>query len=450
LLKKYTTILITFLLIFGFSAPSFAAAEDYFAGGGLDDGTTSEIHWQDVDDTNLSIREVNFDPVEMSVLNDGFDYFGFVWVRSGGNWYQIDGSLSGSGGSGGPADGNSSSYEITITRTVNSVLVTAKLSILNNRAKWSVETSAPVERIAVLGDIGSDGSEVWYQKSSNVWWSNDGGTDSGTDPLLRFETSTNGLLRQQHSMPADGLTGTGFAGTQSNELDNAPGGLSDQVIALSGETVSDFYLCVSIFSYNRLSSFADVTARNAYIDNLNVESCSESSTIFSWVGAQSISCPDANPWFEQELGFANKVTPLGMSSTNLVGRNISQSNLLNLYTDGVYFDAESKTVSTATEVLPIYGCNDKLLKAKIGKPIQFIVGGFTLQSEARGYIKGASNNWYDLNGVTLHPDNAAFMHTVKFTKPGRYIVVITEQPDTSRGLIPTYGVRSIRFVINIK
>jgi hypothetical protein len=354
------------------------------------------------------------------------------------------------GVAGGPADENSSTYEISITRTVNSVLVTATLTIVDNRAKWSVTTSAPVERIAVLGELGSDGDEVWYQKSTNVWWSNDGGTDSGTDPLLRFETSLNGTLRQDQNMPSDGLTGTGFAGTQSGELANLSGiSVGDEVIALSGETVSDFYLCVSIFDYNSASGFDDVTARNVYIDNLNVKSCAETSVSTSWVGAQSINCPDANPWVEQELTFANNVTPLNMPSTNLVGRNISQSNLQNLFTDGVYFDSASKTVSTATEVLPIYGCNDKLLKAKIGKPIQFIVGGFTLQSEARGYIKGVSSNWHDIYGVTLHPDTAAFIHTVKFTKPGRYIVVITEQPDTSKGLIPTYGVRSVRFVINI-
>ena len=40
-------------------------------------------------------------------------------------------------------------------------------------------------------------------------------------------------------------------------------------------------------------------------------------------------------------------------------------------------------------------------------------------------------------------------YIAKFTKTGKYVVVLTEQPDTSRGLIPTYGVRSIRFVINI-
>jgi hypothetical protein len=41
------------------------------------------------------------------------------------------------------------------------------------------------------------------------------------------------------------------------------------------------------------------------------------------------------------------------------------------------------------------------------------------------------------------------MHTIKFTQTGKYVVVLTEQPDTSRGLIPTYGGRSIRFVISI-
>ena len=447
--KKRLVLLFSLVFIFStVGTPAMAAGTSYYAGGGVDDGQATEILWNYVDDGSLVINDAFFGP--SSILpgrNDAFDNFGEVWVRTGGNWYQIVRSLSGGGGPGGPADVNSSTYEITITRTVNSVLVNATLTIVNNRAKWSVTTSAPVERIAVLGNVGSDGSEVWYQKSTNVWWSNDGGTDSGGDPLLRFETATNGTLRQDHFMPADGLTGAGFAGTQSSELANLSGG--DNVIALSGETVSDFFLCVSIFDYNSSSGFDDVTARNSYIDNLAVGSCGETSVSAPWVGAQSITCPAPNPWVKEQLGFASNAKPVLVSAENTIGKTITQGSYDALKSSGVVFDTVSTKVSTATETLPIYGCKDKLLSGKVNQTIQFIAGGYTLQSNAHGYINTSDLKWHDTNRVTLYTNTAAFMHTIKFTKTGKYVVVLTEQPDTSRGLIPTYGVRSVRFVINI-
>jgi len=446
----------TFLLSFNIG-PAMAADENYFAGGGPNDGFVTEITWLAISDETLQIADAgfaidNFANYTGPRTEDAFDGFGRVWVRTGGNWYQIDGSFtnSGGGGAGGPADENSPTYEVTITRTVNSVLVTATLTIVNNRAKWSVTTSAPVERIAVEGNLGSDGAEVWYQKSTNVWWSNDNGTDTGSDPLLRFETSTNGTLRQDHSMPSDGFSGSGFAGTQSSELV----GNGDQIIALSGETVSDFYLCVSIFDYDSDSGFDDVTARNNYIDNLAVGSCGETSVSApwvgaQWVGAQSIACPSPNPWVNEKLGFASNAKPVLVSAENTIGKTITQSSYDSLKSSGVVFDTVSTKVSTATETLPIYGCKDKLLSGKVNQPIQFIAGGYTLQSDAHGYINTSDLKWHDTNGVTLYTNTAAFMHTIKFTNPGKYMVVLTEQPDTSRGLIPTYGVRSIRFVINI-
>jgi uncharacterized delta-60 repeat protein len=169
----------------------------------------------------------------------------------------------------------------------------------------------------------------------------------------------------------------------------------------------------------------------------------------SWVGAQSITCPAPNPWVKEKLGFASKVKPVLVSAENTIGKTITQSSYDVLKTSGVVFDTVSKKVSTATETLPIYGCKDKLLSGKVNQPIQFIAGGYTLQSDAHGYINTADLKWHDTNGVTLYTNTAAFMHTIKFTKTGKYVVVLTEQPDTSRGLIPTYGVRSIRFVINI-
>ena len=169
----------------------------------------------------------------------------------------------------------------------------------------------------------------------------------------------------------------------------------------------------------------------------------------TWVGAQSITCPAPNPWVKEQLDFFTNAKPVLITAENTVGKTITSGSYKALRSSGVVFDTVSTKVSTATETLPLYGCKDKLLSGKINQPIQFIAGGYTLQSDAHGYINTADLKWHDTNGVTLYTNTAAFMHTVKFTKTGKYVVVLTEQPDTSRGLIPTYGVRSIRFVINI-
>ena len=168
-----------------------------------------------------------------------------------------------------------------------------------------------------------------------------------------------------------------------------------------------------------------------------------------WVGAQSVICPAPNPWVKEQLGFASNAKPVLVTAENTIGKTITQGSYDALKSSGVVFDTGSKKVSTATETLPIYGCKDKLLSGKVNQPIQFIAGGYTLQSNAHGYINTADLKWHDTNGVTLYTNTAAFMHTVKFTKEGKYVVVLTEQPDTSRGLIPTYGVRSVRFVMII-
>jgi len=456
--KKIFSVLLTSTFLLSFNiGPATAATENYFAGGGVDDGLVTEIRWSDIDDTDLNIDDAGFDGKGPDAVGppaaDAFDHFGFVSVRTGGRWYGI--KVSNGGVASGSRDENSSTYETTITRTVNSVDVTATLTVINNRAKWSVTTSAPVERVAVFGNLGSDGAEVWYQKSTNVWWSNVGGTDSGTDPLLRFETSTNGTLRERHNnMSGDGFPGSGFVGTESLELvGGAP--QSDNVIALSGETVSEFSLSVCIFDYTTgtFGGSGDTVARNSYIDSLNTDNCGDSPSSstqgFPWVGAQSITCPSPNPWVNEKLGFASNAKPVLVSAENTIGKTITQGSYDALKSSGVVFDTVSTKVSTATETLPIYGCKDKLLSGKVNQPIQFIAGGYTLQSDAHGYINTADLKWHDTNGVTLYTNTAAFMHTINFTNPGKYVVVLTEQPDTSTGLIPTYGVRSIRFVINI-
>ena len=156
------------------------------------------------------------------------------------------------------------------------------------------------------------------------------GDDGGGDPLVRFETSTGGTLRQRQSMPSDGLTGSGYEGTRSNEL-GTPGNTYDDVIAISAASVSEFSLSVCIFDYDSDSGFDDVTARNAYVDGLNTENCGLTQTSSSvtsssvgapWVGAQSITCPTPNPWVAVQLGFAPNVNPVLFSAENTIGKNI--------------------------------------------------------------------------------------------------------------------------------
>jgi hypothetical protein len=425
------------------TVPAFATYQDYYAGGGANDGLSTEIYWRAVDDTNLVINDIIFINGGRS---DSLDGFGTVWVRIGGVWYSVNDSTPVVG------DLSSSTFTISISENISGITVDATLSITDNRAKWSVSTSAPVQQIIVSGNLGSDGSEIWYRPSvsDTVWWSNDNGTDSGSDPLLRFETTTGGTLRQSFTL-TDGASGSDNA--NSSDLRDRS---SDQIIALSSSDVSEFFLCLSVFNYNSSSGFDDVTARNSYIDGLSVERCGTSSgpgaagaAGFPWVGDQNITCPNPNPWVNEQLGFASNVKPVLVSAENTIGKTITQGSYDALKFSGVVFDTVSTKVSTATETLPIYGCKDKLLSGKVNQPIQFIAGGYTLQSDAHGYINTADLKWHDTNGVTLYTNTAVFMHTIKFTKTGKYVVVLTEQPDTSRGLIPTYGVRSIRFVINI-
>ena len=231
----------------------------------------------------------------------------------------------------------------------------------------------------------------------------------------------------------DGSLDTTFSG---DGILTTPIGSSDDVafaVVLQGDKI-----VVAGYSYNGSNDdFAVVRYLNT-VSNAQI-----------WVGAQSISCPAPNPWIKEQLGFASNITPVLVSAENTIGKNTIQGAYDALKTSGVLYDTVSTKVSTATETLPIYGCKDKLLSGKVNQPIQFIAGGYTLQSDAHGYINTADLKWHDTNGVTLYTNTAAFMHTVKFTNPGRYVVVLTEQPDTGRGLIPTYGVRSVRFVINI-
>jgi len=245
----------------------------------------------------------------------------------------------------------------------------------------------------------------------------------------------------------DGSLDTTFSGDgiQTTRIDQIPPDLTEPFSpydqAYSVVLQSDGKIVVAGTSYEYEPDFAVVR----YSTSISSTSISSS----SWVGAQSISCPSPNPWVKEKLGFASNAKPVLVSAENTIGKTITQGSYDSLKSSGVVFDTVSKKVSTATETLPIYGCKDKLLSGKVNQPIQFIAGGYTLQTDAHGYINTTDLKWHDTNSVTLYTNTAAFMHTIKFTKTGKYVVVLTEQPDTSRGLTPTYGVRSVRFVINI-
>lgn len=169
-----------------------------------------------------------------------------------------------------------------------------------------------------------------------------------------------------------------------------------------------------------------------------------------WMGSSNITCPEANPWVNEKNGIAQDVKPLTSIEDNLIGKFILEDNLIKLGQDGIFFDATSQLVDTTTYVLPDFGCSDRWLEYKLNKPIQFIVGGFTLQSNAEGFIKTPNGIWHDLSFVTLYTDTAAFLHTIQFMQKGQYLLVITEQPDLTAGLIPTYGFKTVRFLVEVK
>ena len=167
------------------------------------------------------------------------------------------------------------------------------------------------------------------------------------------------------------------------------------------------------------------------------------------IGRYSITCPDANPGKNEEIDYTNNVIPVTKDNQNLVGKTISQNTLTELGNKGIIFDHWSNKVKTATIELSNFGCNDKLLNISRNKPIQFIAGGFKLQSEARGYLRTPDGKWFDLTGVTLYKDTAAFLHTLRFTKSGTYLIVIAQAPNTDSGFVPTYGYNNARFMVVI-
>jgi ubiquitin len=170
---------------------------------------------------------------------------------------------------------------------------------------------------------------------------------------------------------------------------------------------------------------------------------------FPWVGKQSTTCPEANPWIKEML-FLSKPTSRTKSTTNnLMGKYISQLSLTTLGRNGTMFDATTKNVSKVGSSLPITGCNDKLVKINSNELIEFHVDGFTLQSDAHAYIQTPNKDWHDLGQTTLFTDQAANIHPVKFSIPGRFLVLVTEQPDTTKPFIPVLGVRSVRFVVEV-
>ena len=170
----------------------------------------------------------------------------------------------------------------------------------------------------------------------------------------------------------------------------------------------------------------------------------------TWVGEVSTTCSEINPGDKEVLKTASNIVPRKSDAKNLVGNYITQENLDTLGKSDVFFDAISSSVKTATAVLPDLGCSDHLVKVKVNQPIQFIVGGFKLQSNAQGYIQTPNGTWHNLSSTTLVEDTAAFLHTIQFQKMGIYIVVITQQPALSEGMpLPVLGINSARFKVEV-
>jgi hypothetical protein len=82
--------------------------------------------------------------------------------------------------------------------------------------------------------------------------------------------------------------------------------------------------------------------------------------------------------------------------------------------------------------------------------VEFNVDGFTRQSDAHSYIQTPNKTWHDLGETILFTDQAANLHPVKFAIPGKFVVLITEQPDTTKSFIPVLGIRTVRFVVEVK
>ena len=171
---------------------------------------------------------------------------------------------------------------------------------------------------------------------------------------------------------------------------------------------------------------------------------------FPWVGKQSTTCPGANPWIKETISVSKPKSRAISNSNNLMGRYISQSTLTTLGNNGTIFDTSTRAVINAGASLPILGCNDKLVNVDVNEIVEFNVNGFTRQSDAHSYIQTPNKTWHDLGETILFTDQAANLHPLKFTIPGKFLVLITEQPDTTKSFIPVLGIRTVRFVVEVK
>ena len=171
---------------------------------------------------------------------------------------------------------------------------------------------------------------------------------------------------------------------------------------------------------------------------------------FPWVGKQSTTCPAANPWIKETISVLKPKTRTISNSNNLMGRYITQSTLTMLGNNGTIFDTSTRDVINAGASLPILGCNDKLVNVGVNEIVEFKVDGFTRQSDAHAYIQTPNKTWHDIGETILFTDQSSNLHPLKFTIPGKFLVLITEQPDTTKSFIPVLGIRTVRFVVEVK
>lgn len=171
---------------------------------------------------------------------------------------------------------------------------------------------------------------------------------------------------------------------------------------------------------------------------------------FPWVGKQSTTCPEPNPWIKETILLSKPTSRTITKTNNLMGKYVTQKSLTALGANGAIFDTSTKSVRSTGTTLPFTGCSDKLVNTKLNEIIEFNIAGFTRQSDAHAYVQTPNGLWHDLGETTLFTDQAANLHPLKFNIPGRYLVVITEQPDTSKSFIPVLGIRSVRFVVQVR
>jgi ubiquitin len=90
---------------------------------------------------------------------------------------------------------------------------------------------------------------------------------------------------------------------------------------------------------------------------------------FPWVGKQSTTCPEANPWIKETILLSKPTSRTITKTNNLMGKYVTQKSLTALGVNGAIFDTSTKSVRTTGTTLPFTGCSDKLVNTKLNEII---------------------------------------------------------------------------------